>query len=166
MMRGASAAGAALLALLAVSGCLGTDTREQPATVARGAPAPNVSGTGRVVVDGGGEATGNDDYVLNSATIAGDTLTISASYSGGCETHAMTLVIAASFVDASPVRLPAILAHEANGDRCEAWLTQSHAFALDLVRARYRETYGPGAGSVLLDIQGAADERLVYEFDG
>ena len=88
------------------------------------APAP--SQTGRVVVAGADARLGDDDYVLNSATITGDTLTVSVSYSGGCRTHVFTLVIAASFVEDSPVRLPAVLRHDANGDPCEAFLTESY----------------------------------------
>ena len=109
-------------------------------------------------------ALGDDDYVLNSATMTGDTLTISVSYSGGCKAHLFTLVIAASFVESSPVRLPAVLRHEANGDTCEAWPTESYAFDLALVRARYREVYGPGAGRVALQLDGVPVDGLIYEF--
>lgn len=93
-------------------------------------------------------------FVLNSATITGDTLAISASYSGGCKTHEFTLVIAASFGESSPVRLPAVLRHDANGDACEAWPTESYTFDLALVRTRYRGVYGPGAGRVAFQLDG------------
>ena len=118
----------------------------------------------RVVVAGDDAMLGDDDYVLNNATITGDTLTTSVSYGGGCETHVFTLVIAASFIDGSPVQLPVFLRHEANGDSCEAWLTQSYTFDLALVRTRYREAYGPGAGRVALRLDGVPADSLVYEF--
>ena len=127
-------------------------------------PVPAPSRAGRVVVAGADAVLGNDDYVLNSATITGDTLTISVSYSGGCRTHVFTLVIAASFVESSPVRLPAVLRHDANGDTCEAFPTASYAFDLALVRARYRAIYGPGAGRVALQLDGVPEDGLVYEF--
>ena len=117
-----------------------------------------------MVVSGADGTLGDDDYVLNSATIDGDTLMISVSYGGGCERHAVALVIAASFIETSPVRLPAVLRHEANGDSCEAWLTESYAFDLTLVRTRYRDAYGPGRGGVVLELDGAAASDLVYEF--
>ena len=157
-----------LLVLLAPIGCGGTGTPAGPTPVSvnradGAAPAP--SQAGRVVVAGVDDATlGDDDYVLNSATITGDTLTVSVSYGGGCETHAFTLVIASSFVESSLVRLPAALRHNANGDPCEAWLTESYAFDLALVRERYRAIYGPGAGRVALQIDGVPDDGLVYEF--
>ena len=82
----------------------------------------------------------------NSVTFIGDTLTDLGVVQWGCRAHVFTLVIAASFVESSPVRLPAVLRHDANGDTCEAFPTESYAFDLALVRARYRAVYGPGAG--------------------
>ena len=161
------AACAALLVLLTSAGCGETRTPVGPSPVSvgrPGGPAPAPSQTGRVVVAGADAMLGNDDFVLNSATIAGDTLTVSVSYSGGCRAHVFTLVIAASFVDSSPVRLPAVLRHDANGDTCEAFPTESYAFDLALVRTRYRAVYGPGAGRVALLLDGVPEDSLVYEF--
>ena len=163
----AACACATLLVLLAPAGCGEPRTPGEPTPVSVGradgtAPAP--SQAGRVVVAGTDATSGNDDYVLNSATITGDTLTVSVSYSGGCRTHVFTLVIAASFVDSSPVRLPAVLRHDANGDPCEAFPTESYAFDLALVRTRYRAAYGPGAGRVALQLDGVPEDGLVYEF--
>ena len=115
------AACATLLVLLAPAGCGEPRTPGEPTPVSVGradgtAPAP--SQAGRVVVAGTDTTLENDDYVLNGATITGDTLTVSVSYSGGCRRHVFTLVIAASFVESSPLRLPAVLRHDANGDTC------------------------------------------------
>lgn len=158
---------ATLLVPLTPTGCGETRTPGGPTPVSVGrtdgtAPAP--SQTGRVVVAGADATLGDEDYVLNTATITGDTLTISVSYSGGCRTHEFTLVIAASFVESTPVRLPAVLRHDANGDTCEAFPTESYAFDLALVRARYREVYGPGADRVALQLGGVPEDGLVYEF--
>lgn len=147
------AACATILVLLTPTGCgeMHTPAEPTPMSVARTdrtAPAP--SHAGRVVVAGADAGLGDDDYVLNSATITGDTLALSVSYSGGCRAHEFTLVIAASFVESRPVRLPALLRHHANGDTCEAFPTESYTFDLALVRARYREVYGLGAGRVAL----------------
>ena len=158
---------ATLLVLLAPAGCGEPRTPGEPTPVSVGradgtAPAP--SQAGRVVVAGTDAALGNDDYVLNSATITGDKLTVSVSYGGGCRTHVLTLAIAASFVEDSPVRLPAVLRHDANGDPCEAFLTESYVFDLALVRSRYQAVYGPGAGRVALQLDGVPEDGLVYEF--
>ena len=167
-MRGEfPAACATILVLLTAAGCGETRTPGGPTPLSVRRPdgtAPAASQAGRVVVADTAATLGDDDYVLNGATITGDTLAISVSYSGGCRTHVFTLVIAASFVESTPVRLPAVLRHDANGDTCEAWPTESYALDLALVRARYREVYGPGAGTVALQLDGVPEESLVYEF--
>lgn len=146
-----SAALAALLfGLLAAPGC------------GRSALDPHAQGANVVVADG--RSWGEDHHVVNSAAIDGDRLTLEVSYGGGCRSHAFTLVISQSFRESDPVQLPAVLAHEANGDPCEAWLTESHVFDLALVRTRYRQFYGPGPGRVALHVEGVPGEHLVYEF--
>ena len=141
-----------LLGLFAASGC-----RESP--VAPGAPERNV-----VVEDG--RNRGDDPYVVNSAAVDGHELTLEVSYAGGCERHDFTLVISSRFLESDPVQLRAVLAHEANGDTCEAWITESIDFDLALVRTRYQQFYGPGAGTVVLLIAGVSGDDLVYEFAG
>lgn len=124
---------------------------------------PGEPRTGQIVV-ADSRNWGDDDYVVNSAAISGNDLTVEVSYSGGCRTHALTLVIAEAFAESDPVQLSAVLAHEADGDPCQAWLTEQYVFDLDLVRTRYRDAYGPGAGTVVLQIAGLTGDRLVYEF--
>ena len=143
---------ALLLGLLAVPSC-----RES-------AMEPDFSDTNVVVADG--RDWGNDPYVVNSAAIDEHRLILEVSYTGGCRSHAFTLVISTSFMESDPVQLPAVLAHDANGDSCEAWLTESHVFDLARVRARYRQFYGPGPGSVVLQVEGVSGEQLLYEFAG
>ena len=147
------------LLLVAATGCQDSERAASP-----GDPPP------RVVVAGHDADLGGDSYDLNSAAITGHALTVSVSFAGGCREHAFTLVIGASFAESSPVQLSAVLKHEANGDRCEAWLTETHVFDLDLIQSRYREAYGPGAGTVVLQLRGAPDVPdaivdLVYEFN-
>ena len=126
--------------------------------------APDVHDRRVVIADG--RSWGDDHHVVNSVALDGGRLTLEVSYAGGCASHAFTLVLSASFREADPVQLPAVLAHEANGDPCLAWLTETHAFDLALVRTRYRQFYGPGPGKVALHIEGTPDEQLVYAFDG
>ena len=116
------------------------------------------------VVIADGRDYGDDPYVANSAAIDGDQLTISVSYAGGCRNHIFTLVISESFMESDPVQLPAVLAHEANGDPCEAYPTESRVFDLALIRTRYRQFYGPGSGKVVLRIVGVPGDGLVYQF--
>ena len=107
-----------------------------------------------------------DPFVSNSAVIEGHELIVEVSYGGGCRTHTFTLVISESFRESDPVQLPALLAHDANEDPCQAWLTESLVFDLELVRTRYREVYGNGPGTIVLSIDGVSENDLVYSFPG
>ena len=149
--RGAASIGL-VLGLFAAPGC-------RESTVAPGVPESNV-----VVADG--RNRGDDPYVVNSAAVDGHGLTIEVSYAGGCRRHDFTLVISKTFRESDPVQLTTVLAHDANGDSCEAWITESLVFDLALVRARYQQFYGPGSGKVGLRITGVSGDDLVYEFAG
>ena len=156
MFRSASISGllgclVLLVSLFAASGC-----GESPA--APGAPESNV------VIDDGRDWA-DDPYVLNSAAIDGHRLIIEVSYGGGCQRHDFTLVLSTTFLESDPVQLPAALAHDANGDACEAWLTESLDFDLALVRTHYQQAYGP-SGRVVLQIPGVPGRSLLYEFTG
>ena len=120
-----------------------------------GSPQPPRENT---VVLADGRNWGEDRYVVNSAAIDGDRLTISVSYGGGCRNHVFTLVISKSFMESDPVQLQAVLAHNANGDPCEAYPTESISFDLGLVKARYQQFYGPGPGQVVLRIRGCREK--------
>ena len=155
-----------LLLLAMLWGCGESPAPSAPTLISttRTSPTSSAPMTGRVVVDGTQGTLADDDYVLNSAAIAGDTLTASVSYSGGCRAHVFTLVVGASFVESSPVNLPAELRHDGNGDPCEAFPTESYAFDLTVVKTRYRDAYGPGTGQVALELANLPGDPLLYDF--
>lgn len=119
---------------------------------------------GKVFIGDADRRFGTDKYTLNSTTINGDTLTINVSYSGGCEKHEMTLVVSESFLESFPVQLPVSLAHNANGDACEAWLTEDHNFDLTPIKTMYQKAYQQEAGTIILRLKDAPNEELIYEF--
>ena len=82
--------------------------------------ADDVGNIGTVAFGFTPDTWGTDAYTINAATLQDDTLTINVSYSGGCETHAFTLVAEERFLESLPVQLRVSLAHNANGDTCEA----------------------------------------------
>ncbi|MCY3711964.1 MAG: hypothetical protein OXH02_01605 [Gemmatimonadetes bacterium] len=108
---------------------------------------------------------GTDDYELNAAAVRGDTFAVSVSYSGGCRAHRFTLVAAEAFMESDPVKLDIAIAHDADGDPCEAYPTEDYHFILDPIKARYKASYGSGPGTIVLGLDRASDGSLVYTFD-
>lgn len=110
------------------------------------------------------EAWGTDAYVINAATVEDDTLRVNVSYSGGCETHAFTLVAEPMFLESFPVQLRVSIAHNANGDTCEASITEDHVFDLTPIKEVYQKGYRTDEGTIVLRLKGAPPGGLFYEF--
>ena len=106
---------------------------------------------------------GTDGFELSGAAITGDTLAVTVSYAGGCKEHLFTLVSSSEFLESNPVQVVVVLAHNANGDRCEAWITQDYLFNLTPLKVHYQEAYQQDAGVIVLLLKDAPDD-LVYEF--
>lgn len=119
---------------------------------------------GTVFIGDPGAALGTDRYVLNTATVADDMLTLNVSFGGGCKLHQFTLVASASFLESFPVQLHIFLAHNANGDLCRAWLTEDLQFDLTPIKTLYQNAYRQEAGTIILQLKDASDRKLVYEF--
>ena len=106
---------------------------------------------------------GSDEYELNAAAIRADTLAVTVSYGGGCQEHQFAVDASAAFRESYPVQLPVALAHEANDDACERWVTEDRLFDLTPLRERYEEEYQQASGVIVLLLDGASGE-LRYEF--
>lgn len=125
---------------------------------------------GNVVInDTGPDAIGQwgtDNYQLDSATITVDTLTLTLSYGGGCETHQFTLVASNVFMESEPVQLAVSLSHNANNDSCERWVMETYHFDLTPIKIMYQKVYQEDAGSVVLRLEEAPEDfpALVYDF--
>lgn len=126
--------------------------------------APDEIQMGAVVIDNAVEEWGVDEYVLNSATITDDTLEINVSYGGGCEKHQFTLVSPGVFLESFPVQLRLSLAHNANNDSCEAWLTDDYHFDLSAIKTLYQTAYQQEAGTIILLLEEGPNGQLVYKF--
>ena len=119
---------------------------------------------GRVVADPDSAAKlSADEYRLDAAAIRGGTLVLTVSYGGGCEEHLFTLDASAAFLESDPVQLAVGLAHNANGDACQRWVTQDYLFDLTPLKIRYQAEYRRDAGTIVLLLEGASGD-LVYEF--
>ena len=110
------------------------------------------------------EALGTDAYVINAATIEVDTLHINVSYTGGCETHAFTLVAEPMFLESFPVQLRVSIAHNANGDTCEDSITEDRQFDLTPIKKAYQQGYQTDEGTIVLRLKGVPPGALTYEF--
>ena len=120
--------------------------------------------TGAVFIGDAGDRFGTDKYALNFATITDDILNISVSYSGGCENHRFTLVVSDTFLESFPVQLSASIAHNANGDTCEAYPTDNYRFDLTPIKKMYQTAYRQEAGAIILRLKSAPDGELTYAF--
>ena len=123
---------------------------------------------GGVVIDPDDTGTlGSDEYVLNAAAIRADTLAVTVSYSGGCQEHLFAVDASSAFRESDPVQLPVALAHEANDDTCERWVTQDYLFDLTPLRERYEQEYQQQSGVIVLLLDGASgDLRYVFPATG
>jgi hypothetical protein len=126
--------------------------------------APDAIKTGTVVIADTVEEWGIDEYVLNSAMITDDRLELNVSYGGGCEKHQFTLVSTGVFLEPFPVQLRVDLAHNANNDSCEAWLTDDYHFDLSAIKILYQAAYQQEASTTILLLEDAPNGDLVYAF--
>ena len=163
------AAGSTALAVLAAAaGCGQGRALLEPGPLSVGPSGTRLSSAvrGAVVVSNADRGWGSDDYVVNAAAITGDALTLNVSYSGGCAAHAFTLVVSESFAGRSPAMLAGRVAHDANGDSCEAYPTEDYEFDLGVIRTHYRAVFGGrtgDAGTVVLLLDRVPEGQLVYE---
>lgn len=158
-----------LCLVVACAAACGNDEDHPVSITPSAGPTDTAPRTGNVVFSpGGADFTapwGMDDYALEAAAVAGDTLAVTLSYSGGCRTHRFTLVAAEAFMESDPVQLEVAIAHDADGDPCEAYPTEEIHFILDPIKARYKASYGTGQGTIVLRLARAPDGPLVYRFD-
>ena len=142
-------------------GCDRMDDQSIDKTVEAGDDIGNI---GNTVIAATSEASGTDAYVINTATIEGDTLQINVSYTGGCETHEFTLVAEERFLESFPVQLRVSLAHNANLDTCEDSITEAHQFDLTPIKTAYQKGYRTETGTIVLRLRDAPPSDLTYEF--
>lgn len=131
-------------------------------------PVEATHGGGTVISDDDTVSTdkwGKDAFELNEAAITGDTLAVVVSYGGGCRDHQFTLVASGTFMESDPVQLNVALAHNANEDPCERWVTEGYLFDLTPIKALFQKAYQQDSGVIVLQLKGAPDaDALVYEF--
>lgn len=120
-----------------------------------------------------------DDWDFQDASLDDGHLELAIAYGGGCRPHELQLLAVGGFEQrlalvAPGTPLPAaivrvFLAHDANDDPCEAYITRTLNFDLEPLRAEFRRQLGDGPGRIILRIprgQGSADSVSVdYTFE-
>jgi hypothetical protein len=105
----------------------------------------------------------SDPFTLNSITQNGSEVNINISYSGGCSAHEFNLIWDGTISSSSDnsAKLDFIIQHNANGDACEAWITEN--ITIDLTDLS-DSIYFP---DVVIDVYngGSSDDSLYYGGD-
>jgi hypothetical protein len=76
-----------------------------------------------------------DAFHIDSVYVSGDLLHIIVSYGGGCKKHQFTLFSTNGVYLSMPPQGDVFLGHNANGDMCEAYLTEELVFDLSPLMA-------------------------------
>lgn len=75
-----------------------------------------------------------DPVTIEKIEIICDTLRLRVSYGGGCKTHTFTLYCSTFLYKSNPPQRDVWLSHDANGDNCEAYITEWLSFHLSPLR--------------------------------
>jgi hypothetical protein len=134
-----------LAALLLCLAALTLAACRPPSAPPAGAP------DGEVDCDPPGEAR-MDPANVTGATIDGDILRVVVQHDGGCADHTFTLHGCAATLKSNPLGVPMTLAHDAHGDACEAWITDTLEFSVRPVREQYARQFGSEHGELILHV--------------
>jgi len=73
-----------------------------------------------------------DPYQIKDVKISENhTLLVEVAYSGGCQEHAFEIEWPEAITAIYPPNFSVVLYHDANGDNCEAFLTETLEFSFD-----------------------------------
>ena len=118
----------------------------------------NNSNNGPLMLEIGDCPTGGDMLAVDAISLMGDTLQVDASFSGGCAEHTVTACWDGSFLESFPVQAHISLYHDAHGDSCEAYLSQTFTYDLTPMKDAYLSGYQATEGTILLAVEGEGAE--------
>jgi hypothetical protein len=104
-----------------------------------------------------GSPSPKDSIIIQGLELQGDTLVVSVMHSGGCKQHTYDLLWKGDFQKtvAGAAQAELVLAHDANGDSCEALLNRTASFDLGPLKQRWREQNKSEHGTVELRFTGS-----------
>jgi hypothetical protein len=103
----------------------------------------------------------SDPFTLNSILIEGKNVEVTVSYPGGCTQHSFEIIWDEAVSNTNPPAINLAIIHDANGDNCEAYVTEVLTFNIgDLIDSCL-------AGSVSIAAFSGYDpcDSAVYEGD-
>lgn len=103
----------------------------------------------------------SNPFSHTGTALSGDVLTVDLGYSGGCEIHDFQLCWDAVFAESDPVQVWLTLVHDANGDACEAYITESRQFDLNPLKQAWQSSYGATSGTIIVHL---GTDTLSYSF--
>jgi hypothetical protein len=103
------------------------------------------------------------DDVPENLSVDGDVLSVIVSYGGGCERHYFEMCWPEpSFMESEPVQVNLEIWHGGTPDMCDAYLTETLEFELDLLQQSWKDQYGEGPGTITINLMG---DSVDYSFE-
>ncbi len=101
----------------------------------------------------------SDPFELGEITVNGDEVNVTVSYAGGCAPHTFEIIWNEAISLSNPPHISLVIIHEANGDNCEAYITEVLSFKIDSLMGE------SSAGGVAIDGYNGNDisDSSVYE---
>jgi len=72
----------------------------------------------------------SDPFELKDIIFRGDSVEVSVSYSGGCKQHSFEFIWNGTVTGTNPPKIDMVIQHHANGDACEAYISETLSFPL------------------------------------
>jgi len=98
---------------------------------------------------------------IEGVELAGRTLTVNVSYSGGCRTHTFAAVAPPQFLASDPPQLGVFLRHESGDDPCLAIVFETLTFDVTPAVRLHQEAFGFGPFYLLLFAPGETEHPKI-----
>ena len=107
----------------------------------------------------------SDPFTLDSIIVQGDKVEVTVSYPGGCTQHSFEIIWNETVTNSNPPGIDLAVIHDANGDSCEAYITEVLTFNLDdLIDSTLAEAVSVSAISGYNPCDSTVYERDKFDF--
>jgi hypothetical protein len=104
-----------------------------------------------------------DGLSISGVSVDGHTLSVRVGFACGCAPHYFGGCWSGEFSDSAPIQTDLEVAHDANGEGCEAACYIWIEIDLTPISEAYHDVYGPGPGMVLIQLDGWS-QSIEYSF--